>query len=153
MDFFLTEDIKVGQLVLIKNYNFMKLTEDNLFGCYYGDKTYFSKEGTIFENDKFRKYGCNIWKDCALRRSISKGGTVYDKVITEELAWNLEEVTVETASGKQKTETTDVFFVPCAADMNEEWVKIAESLLPRWRPSNFGSGMGRGNTDGKLEQR
>lgn len=137
MDFYLAKDIKTEQIVLIGDYNFVKLTEDNLFGCYYGSYMYFDKESAKYESNRFAKYGCNIWEDSVLRRRISKGGSIYDRVISEELAWNLEEVVIETSAGKEHTKSTDVFFIPSVKDMNEEWVEIAERLMPRWKNSKI----------------
>lgn len=146
MDFFLAKDIKIGQQVRLKNYNYMKLTDDNLFGCYYGGSTYFDEESVMYENGRFRKYGCNIWKDSYLRRRISKGGCIHDKIIPEELAWNLEEVTVDTIAGKQRIESKDVLFIPSVEDMNKDWVQLAKQLMPRWRPEKIWLRDGKGET-------
>lgn len=129
MDFILAKDIKVNMMVVLKNYNFMKLTEDNLFGCYFGGSQWFDSDSS--------KHGCNVWRDSDLRKRISGGGWVYDKISSEELSWNIENVTICTKDRKQNIETKEQFFIPSAEDMDKEWMKSAEVLLPRWAPSKI----------------
>ena len=129
MDFILAKDIKVNMMVVFNNYNFMKLTEDNLFGCYFGGSQLFDCDSS--------KHGCNVWRDSELRKRLSEGGWVHDKIISEELTWNIENVTICTKDRKQSIETKEQFFIPSAEDMDKEWMKSAEVLLPRWAPSKI----------------
>lgn len=140
------KDLEIYQEVEIGKYTGMKLTENNLFCFNLRSNWQFDDKKASRSNPRFAAHGCNIWKESDIRESLNGRGLI-NKLLSEELVYNINTTSVSSTISGVKTKTQDLYFLPSIEDTKTDWwTACMRTIMPFWGKTSLWLRDGKGET-------